>query len=73
VTLTRLPNEPADPEEFEVRWRLAPPGPATDGTRIDIELAAKLDVPRLMPVGGVGAAIAEGFLAAAVRELSRSR
>ncbi len=63
VKLTRLPNEPSDPEQFEVRWRIAP-------ERIEVELDATLSVPRLVPVGGIGESVAAGFVAAAARTLT---
>jgi Polyketide cyclase / dehydrase and lipid transport len=75
VRLTRLRNEPSDPEQFEVVWRLAAEGgPAQKGgkggnTRVRLELDANLSVPRLLPLGGVGDAMAEGFVGAAVRGL----
>ncbi len=70
VALTRLPNEPGDPEAFRVVWRLAGAG---GRTRIDVELAASLSLPRMLPLGGIGDAMAEGFVAAAARGISRSR
>ncbi len=66
VKLTRVPHDASDPERFEVTWRLAP-------GRIALNLWANLSVPRLVPVGGVGTAMAEGFVGAAARALSRSR
>jgi hypothetical protein len=68
VCLSRVPHEPSDPEKFEVVWRVAP-GPAT---RLSIELSAALEVPRLVPLGGVGDRIAQGFADAAKRELEGS-
>ena len=64
VTLTRLRNEPSDAEEFEVRWALQREG---DGTRILLEIEANLAVPRMLPLGGIGEAMAAAFVAAAVR------
>jgi ribosome-associated toxin RatA of RatAB toxin-antitoxin module len=63
VRLTRLPNEPGDPEEFEVRWQIAP-------QRIALALQAKLSVPRLVPVAGIGESLANDFVRAASRELN---
>lgn len=68
VCLTRVPHEPSDPEKFEVVWRVAAGPP----TRLAIELDATLEVPRLVPVGGVGDRIAQGFVDAAKRELEGS-
>jgi hypothetical protein len=69
VRLSRIPNEPTDPERFEVVWRVGADGPPT---RLELELAATLDVPRLVPVGGVGDRLAQGFVDAAKRELERA-
>jgi hypothetical protein len=66
VTLTRVPNEPTDPERFEVTWRLVAEGART---RIELQLDANLDVPRIVPLGRVGDSMAEGFMDAARREM----
>ena len=63
VRLTRVKNEPSDPERFQVVWRIA----ASPATRLELELAAALDVPRLVPLGGVGDRLAQGFVDAARR------
>jgi hypothetical protein len=68
VTLTRLLNEPSDPEEFVVTWRFEG-FKESDRTQIHLELDAKLDVPRLVPLGDLGDAVAAGFVAAAIGEL----
>jgi hypothetical protein len=41
-------------------------------TRVAIELAATLEVPRLVPIGGLGDRLAQGFVEAAKRELAGS-
>lgn len=69
VTLVRVPHEPSDPERFSVSWRVSP---ESEGSRLELALDAALDVPRLLPLGGIGDAMAGGFVAAAVRELERS-
>ncbi len=53
--------------KFDVIWRLQ------DGqdTRVDLELDASLDVPRLVPLAGVGDSVAAGFVSAASAELAR--
>lgn len=66
VTLTRLRHEASDREEFEVRWRVQDEG---GGTRIRMELAANLSVPRFLPLGGIGDYLAAGFVAAAANAL----
>ncbi len=68
VTLDRVRDQPSDEHEFQVAWRVAD-GPRT---RIELRLAANLDVPRFLPVGGIGDGIAGGFVDAAARELARS-
>jgi hypothetical protein len=62
ITLTRLPNEPGDPETFVAVWRL------DDGRRttIGLDVEAKLDLPRLVPLAGIGDRLAQGFVDAAV-------
>ncbi len=69
VTLSRVPHERTDRERFIVDWRVAPAGEA--GARIDLALDASLDVPRLVPLGGIGETMAGGFVAAAARALAR--
>lgn len=68
VRLTRVKHERSDPERFEVIWRVGSERPA----RLELELTATLDVPRLVPVGGVGDRIAQGFVEAAKGELEGS-
>ncbi len=68
VTLTRVPHEPWDPERFELRWRVDPGSP----TRLALELATTVDVPRLLPVGALGQQLAQGFVDAASRALEGS-
>jgi ribosome-associated toxin RatA of RatAB toxin-antitoxin module len=65
IRLTRLPYDPTDQEEFELIWRVE----GSSETRIGLALAANLDLPRALPLGGVGEAMARGFLAAAARAL----
>ncbi len=69
VRLTRLPNEPGDDEQFEVIWRLEDRA----GTQIELELDARLDVPRLLPIGGIGDVLADGFVHAAAEALGTFR
>ena len=61
VGLSRQPNGPSDPEQIELVWRICP-GPVTE---LAVELSARLDVPRLLPLQGAGDAVAKGFMAAA--------
>ena len=68
VRLIRVANEPSDPERFVVTWRIA----SDPATRLELELAANLDVPRLVPLGGLGDRLAQGFVDAAKRALEGS-
>ncbi|HEY1509556.1 MAG TPA: SRPBCC family protein [Solirubrobacteraceae bacterium] len=67
VKLTKVHTPDSGSEVFEVTWRVLEAGA---GTRISLDLVASLDVPRFLPVGGVGDGMAEGFVAAAVKQLS---
>jgi hypothetical protein len=65
VDLSRVPHAGSEDDRFEVVWRVEAGPP----TRIAIELTATLEVPRLVPLGGVGDRLAQGFVEAAKREL----
>jgi hypothetical protein len=62
IDLRRIPHEASDQERFQVTWRV-------DDGRIALELAANLDVPRLIPLGGVGDSLAEKLVSDATRAL----
>jgi hypothetical protein len=66
VKLTKVQDAHSGPEQFEVTWLVEDTGP----TLIRLDLSASLDVPRFLPVGGVGDAMANGFVSAAVKQLS---
>ena len=66
VKLTRIRDRESGPEQFDVTWLVEDTG----ASRIRLDLEASLDVPRFLPVGGVGDGLADGFVAAAVKELS---
>jgi Polyketide cyclase / dehydrase and lipid transport len=69
LKLTRVTDHPTE-QEFNGTWVLRPAG----STRVALELDAKLRVPWYVSAGGIGDAIAEGFVAAACRALaSRSQ
>jgi hypothetical protein len=70
IKLTRIPNEPSDKERFDVTWRVDGGADGGQGTRISLDLLANLDVPRLVPLGGVGDSMAEGLVSAATRALA---
>jgi hypothetical protein len=65
VKLARIPNDSSDQQRFEVTWRLEDRG----STSIWLGLDANLSVPRFIPIGNVGDAIAQGFVRAATRAL----
>jgi hypothetical protein len=66
VFITRLPNEPTDPERLELAWRLR----EESGTRIELAFdAAVAFVPGFIPVGDVGDRIAATILGGAVQKL----
>jgi hypothetical protein len=66
VKLSRIPHEPGDRERFDVTWRVD----RGQSTRIRLDLAANLDVPRFVPLGGLGDSMAEGLVSAATRALA---
>lgn len=68
VRLVREAHERSDNERFEVTWKVEPVGA---GSRLDVSLDAALEVPRLLPLGGIADAMAQGFVRAAARELDR--
>jgi ribosome-associated toxin RatA of RatAB toxin-antitoxin module len=68
IVLTRIPHNLSDHERFEVRWRLQERG---GGTSIGLDVEATLSIPRMVPVGGIGDAMASGFVAAAANALGR--
>lgn len=61
VSLSRVPHGPTDEERFEVAWHVDGGPPTT----LRLELAAELEVPRFLPVAGIGGAVAQGFVDAA--------
>ena len=65
VKLTRVTDHPTN-QEFNATWELLPAG----STRVALELDAKLRVPWYIRAGGIGDAIAEGFVTAACRRLA---
>lgn len=65
VKLTRVTDHPTN-QEFNATWLLRPAA----STRIALQLDAKLRVPWYIPAGGIGDAIAKGFVTAACRALA---
>jgi hypothetical protein len=68
VALTRVPHQSSDKERFDVTWKVA----GGQSTRIELQLGANLDVPRFVPLGGVGDAMAADLVNAATRALASS-
>jgi hypothetical protein len=66
-------------KDFDLLMSITVDPPATvtlskidgQGTRVEVTLAANLDVPRFLPLGGVGDSVAQGFVSAASAELAR--
>jgi ribosome-associated toxin RatA of RatAB toxin-antitoxin module len=65
VRLTRVSDGASDEERFEVTWHVD----ASAHAQIRVELRANLSVPRFLPIGGIGDAVADGFVSAAARAL----
>lgn len=68
IALRRIPHQPTDQERFDVTWRVD----GGQSTRIALDLAANLDVPRFIPLGDVGDAMAQQLVSAATRALQSS-
>jgi ribosome-associated toxin RatA of RatAB toxin-antitoxin module len=66
VRLSRIPHHGRDGEKFDVNWFVR----ETQPTQIQLNLAATLDVPRFLPLGGIGDSMAQGFVSAATRALA---
>jgi hypothetical protein len=67
IKLRRIPNDASDKEHFDVTWRVRD---GQGARQIRLDLAANLDVPRLVPLGGVGDSMAQGLVSAATRALA---
>ena len=65
VKLSKVTSD-RSPSRFDVTWSLQ----AAESTRIELDLSATLSVSELVPVGDLGHAIAEQFVAAASRALA---
>jgi ribosome-associated toxin RatA of RatAB toxin-antitoxin module len=70
VTLTKVQAGGSD-QRFDVAWQLSES--ESEGTRIELVLFAQLNVPRFIPVGGIGDSLAAGFVAAARDTLVSTR
>jgi ribosome-associated toxin RatA of RatAB toxin-antitoxin module len=65
VVLARVPDSSSDPERLEIHWQVRP-------RQLGVELVARLEVPRFVPLGSVGDSVAQGFVEAARRVLDGS-
>jgi ribosome-associated toxin RatA of RatAB toxin-antitoxin module len=65
VRLARIKDRPSA-STFDVTWRVR----TADAAQIALDLLAELDVPRFLPLAGIGDAVAAGFVEAAVRRLT---
>src|SRR5213075_3015715 len=54
VRLARIPHGPSDEEHFDVIWHVE----SAARTNIRVDLRANLSVPRFLPIGGIGHAMA---------------
>jgi Polyketide cyclase / dehydrase and lipid transport len=65
VIISRIPDASDDEHRLEIHWRV--------GTgELGVEIKARIDVPRFVPVGRAGDSVAQGFVAAAKREIDGS-
>ena len=67
VELHRLPEHERDDETLSVAWKLSDSARAR---RIEVEMRAKLAVPRFLPIGGMAESLARSFLEAAIVALT---
>lgn len=65
VILARVPDSASDPERLKIHWRVRP-------QQLGVELTARLELPRFLPVGSAGDSVAQGFVEAARRVLEGS-
>ena len=65
VTLTRVADQGSEHNRLEVQWDVSP-------GQLQVDLQAALDVPRFLPLGGIGNSVAQGFIEAATRALDGS-
>jgi ribosome-associated toxin RatA of RatAB toxin-antitoxin module len=68
IRLARVKDGTSDAEELSATWRI------DDGsrgrTRLTVEVSARLEGPRLLPLHGLGDAVARDFVSAAARALN---
>ena len=68
IELRRLPKTPDDNEDMSVVWLLSD-GEDGTGTRLEVELRARLAIPAFVPVGDIPRRFAREFVQAAARAL----
>lgn len=66
VSLSRIPHKPGDRERLSVAWALS----GGERTTIEVAMHANLSIPGFLPVGGLAESVAQGFLDAALAQLS---
>jgi ribosome-associated toxin RatA of RatAB toxin-antitoxin module len=67
IALARIADDRGDHELLTISWLLRDLG--ADGTEINVELGARLDVPLFLPIDPVAREVANGFLQAALKSL----
>ncbi len=65
IALARVADDRGDHELLTITWLLRDLG--ADGTEVNVELGARLDVPMFLPIDPVAREVANGFLQAALR------
>lgn len=68
IRLARVKDGASDAEELSATWRIDDRSPG-GRTPLTVEVSARLEVPRLLPLRGVGDAVARDFVSAAARAL----
>lgn len=63
VRLTRAAHDASDPEELSLTWHVI--GKGLRETELAVEVRARLELPRLLPLQGIGDLVAQGFVSAA--------
>ena len=67
IALARVADDRGDHELLTISWLLRDLG--AQGTEVNVELGARLDVPLFLPIDPVAREVANGFLQAALASL----
>ena len=67
IALARVADDRGDHELLTITWLLRDLG--DQGTEVNVELGARLDVPMFLPIDPVAREVANGFLQAALKSL----